>query len=124
VTIHFFVRTFAIAPQDLYKLKLDALQSCSCSSSTIVASDQEERGVGRPAGRSADSIHKPSVSTPLFVFDNASLSSIRRIRKEACMLEAEIAGSKGQLIVKDMHSGSFSEREALTPRLTLQDEKR
>jgi hypothetical protein len=27
------------------------------------------------------------------------------------MLEAEIAGSKGQLIVKDMHSGSFFEQE-------------
>jgi hypothetical protein len=35
------------------------------------------------------------------------------------MLEAEIAGSKGQLIVKDMHSGSFSEREALSPKHSL-----
>jgi hypothetical protein len=39
------------------------------------------------------------------------------------MIEAEITGSKGQLIVEDMHSGSFSERETLTPRLTLQGEQ-
>jgi hypothetical protein len=64
VTRHFFVRTFAIAPQDLYKLKLDAVLSCNCSSSIIVASDQEERGVGRPAGRSDNSVHQPSASTP------------------------------------------------------------
>jgi hypothetical protein len=35
------------------------------------------------------------------------------------MLEAEIAGSKGQLVVEDPHSGSFSEREALLPRHSL-----
>jgi hypothetical protein len=35
------------------------------------------------------------------------------------MLEAEIAGSKGQLVVEDLHSGSFSEREALLPRHSL-----
>ena len=49
----------------------------------IVASDQEERGVGRPDGRFVNSVHQPSASTPLFVFDSASLSSIRRSRKEA-----------------------------------------
>ena len=35
------------------------------------------------------------------------------------MLEAEIAGSKGQLVVEDLHSGSFSEREALLLRHSL-----
>jgi hypothetical protein len=35
------------------------------------------------------------------------------------MLEAKIAGSKGQLVVEDMHSGSFSKREALSPRHSL-----
>jgi hypothetical protein len=39
------------------------------------------------------------------------------------MSEAEIAGSKDQLIVEDMHSGSFSEREASLPRHTLQSER-
>lgn len=48
-----------------------------------MASDQEERGVGRPAGRSVDSVHQPSASTPLFVFDSASLLGIRRSRKDA-----------------------------------------
>ena len=38
------------------------------------------------------------------------------------MSEAEIAGSKGQLIVEDMHSGSFSEWETLLPRHSLRVE--
>jgi hypothetical protein len=81
VTRHFFVRALAIALQDLYKRKINALQSYSCSYSVIVASDQEERSVRRPAGRSADNIRQTSASTPLFVHDSASLSSIRRSRK-------------------------------------------
>ena len=59
-------------------------------------------------------------NTPLFVFNSASLSSIRRSRKEAEMLEADIAGSKGQLIVKNLYSGNFSERGTLLPRHSLQ----
>jgi hypothetical protein len=35
------------------------------------------------------------------------------------MLKAEIVGSKGQLVVEDLHSGSSSERGALLPRHTL-----
>jgi hypothetical protein len=35
------------------------------------------------------------------------------------MLETEIVGSKGQLIVKDMHSGSFFKREALSLKHSL-----
>ena len=35
------------------------------------------------------------------------------------MLEAEIAGPTGQLVAEDLHSGSFSEREAFLPRHSL-----
>jgi hypothetical protein len=57
VTRHFFVRTLRIAPPDLDKLKLNAKQFCNHSSSTIVASDWGEPGIGRPAGRSAYSVY-------------------------------------------------------------------
>jgi hypothetical protein len=82
MTRHFFVRTFAIAPQDLYKPRLDELQFCSCSYSSILASDQRELGAGRPAGRSADSVRQPSASNPLFIRDGACFWSVESGRKE------------------------------------------
>jgi ribosomal protein L25 (general stress protein Ctc) len=80
-------------------------------------SDKEKRSVERAAGRSVDGVYQPSASTSLFVRDGKSLLSTRRTRKEAQMLKIKIAGSKGQVKVRNVHSGSFSAQSARLPKL-------
>jgi hypothetical protein len=117
---HFFIRTFGVRPAPLHEVQLNAHRFCSCCSPSTLASDEEERSVGRAVGRSVTNIDQPPPIPPLSTRDKESLSSTRRTRKRAQILKISIAGSRGQLKVRNEPSGSFSARTARSPNSSAQ----
>jgi hypothetical protein len=117
VARRFLVRTFGFYTSHLYIDKLNAHRFCSFCSPRTSASDEERRSVTRCVDRFMYVVHRPLTRSPLFFRDSLSYPRIQRSRKEAQILEIMIAGSKGQLKIGNVYSGSFSARTARSLKL-------